>query len=118
MHHHGNSLDAISIVSGRMEHWLLSPEECEEKRILYEGGKSANKYEGESTIYYQGEWVFIDRRYGHQIENSSKEKLVTLHIRFGAPPDDDKWSPNQGQPITISNQTERYQVILQHNKNH
>jgi transcriptional regulator with XRE-family HTH domain len=113
MHHHGNSLDAIWVIKGEMTHWLLSQEKCEIEKIPFEGCTLEQKYLGEekSKTFLEGNWVFIDRRYAHQIENSSNTGLVTLHFRFGAPPDDDKWEDTEEQPVIIWHQMEQYQVM-------
>jgi transcriptional regulator with XRE-family HTH domain/mannose-6-phosphate isomerase-like protein (cupin superfamily) len=112
MHHHGNSLDAICVIEGEMTHWLLSPEDCEKDKVPFEGCKLGEKYLGGNSEYLsEGKWIFIDRRYAHQIENSSNKRLFTLHVRFGAPPDDDKWAGNQEKPVIIWNQMEQYQVM-------
>jgi transcriptional regulator with XRE-family HTH domain/predicted metal-dependent enzyme (double-stranded beta helix superfamily) len=94
MHHHGNALDAIWVIDGEMEHWRLNPEECQQKNVLFEGHSSDknNKHEGQSEIFSTGDWVFIDRLHAHQIKNSSRQRLSTLHFRFGIPPKDNKWN--------------------------
>lgn len=115
VHHHGNSLDAILVLRGEMTHWLLTPEECRKHKISFEGDDSLQKeYEGSSTTIREGNWEFIDRRYGHQIKNSSNNRLFTLHIRFGAPPDDDNWINNNDskeEPFIIW-QLEKYRIML------
>jgi transcriptional regulator with XRE-family HTH domain/mannose-6-phosphate isomerase-like protein (cupin superfamily) len=111
MHHHGNSLDAILILEGEMTHWLLSPEKCENENIPFEGYASGQKFSGKAEKFLVGDWVFIDRRYAHQIANSSEKRLATLHIRFGAPPDDDNWETTGDQPVIIWHQMEQYQVM-------
>lgn len=113
MHHHGNSLDAILVLEGEMTHWLLSPEECKNKNIPFEAYPSGQKFSGKAEKFTVGDWVFIDRHYAHQIANSSAKRLATLHVRFGAPPDDDKWETTEDQPVIIWHQMEQYQVILQ-----
>lgn len=92
MHHHGNSLDAILVLEGEMTHWLMSVEECEQRKIPYEGCSNAQKYDGNYNTVKAGDYAFIDRRHAHQIQNLSDQNLVTLHFRFGAPPDDTNWS--------------------------
>lgn len=100
IHHHGNSLDAIKVIKGEMMHWLLTPEECDKKNILPEGSKSSTKYNGNEKIMHRaGEFVFVDRRWGHQILNESEQDLVTLIFRFGAPPDDENWQPRKSDKI-------------------
>jgi transcriptional regulator with XRE-family HTH domain len=113
MHHHGNSLDAIWVIEGKMTHWSLSPKQCEEEKVPFEGCTLDYKYSGKvkPITSSEGSWVFIDRRNAHQIENSSKTRLFTLHIRFGAPPDDDKWVETEEEPVIIWHQTEQYQVM-------
>jgi len=111
MHHHGNSLDAIWVVEGEMTHWLLSPEECKKENIPFEGCESGQKILGKAETFLTGDWVFIDRLCAHQIANLSKRRLTTLHIRFGAPPDDDNWEVNEHEPAIIWQQIEHYQVL-------
>jgi len=109
LHHHGNSLDAIRVIKGKMNHWVLSPKEYV---APFEGCATAQKYTGSPPdVGSEGKLVFVDRRYSHQIENSSRENLVTLNIRFGAPPDDDYWEPTKEQPMVIWHQPEEYQVM-------
>lgn len=93
IHHHGNSLDAIRVVEGEMSHWVLSPEECVEERILFEGCTSGKIYDGKPPqVYSAGDLVFIDRLHPHQIANrSTNDRLVTEHFRYGSPPDDENW---------------------------
>jgi transcriptional regulator with XRE-family HTH domain len=114
VHHHGNSLDAILVIKGEMTHWLLTPEECKKHSISFEGDDGLQKeYEGGSTTIREGDWVFIDRRYGHQIKNLSSQRLFTLHIRFGAPPDDNNWVNNNDskeEPLIIQ-QLEQYRIM-------
>jgi transcriptional regulator with XRE-family HTH domain len=113
MHHHGNSLDAIWVIEGEMTHWSLSPKQCEEEKVPFEGCTLDYKYSGnvKPTTSSESSWIFVDRRNAHQIENSSKKRLFTLHIRFGAPPDDDKWVETEEEPVIIWHQTEQYQVM-------
>ncbi|GJD22646.1 hypothetical protein RIVM261_076020 [Rivularia sp. IAM M-261] len=113
MHHHGSFLDAIWVIEGEIEHWLFSPEECEKNNIPFETPSVRTKYPGESQIFSEGDWIFIDRLHAHQLENSSGKRLATLHIRFGTPPDDDKWeSPtHEEEPLIIWYQMEQYQLI-------
>lgn len=114
MHHHGNSLDAIRIIKGEMTHWQLSPEECEAQKIPFEGCTSQEEYSGPSKTYKSGELITINRRYAHQIANQSQQELVTLHFRFGAPPDDDHWDqPNaDSQLVFVWNQEEQCQMKM------
>lgn len=111
MHHHGNSLDAIWVIEGEMTHWLLPPEECKNENIPFEGYALGQKNLGSAEKFSMGDWVFIDRRYAHQIANLSDKKLATLHFRFGAPPDDDNWETSEKQPVIIWHQMEQYQVM-------
>lgn len=90
MHHHGNALDAIRVIQGEMAHWLIAPEDREEE-IPFEGGQSTERCHGEPQLFSDGEVALVDRRYGHQIANLSDERLITLHVRFGLPPEDDHW---------------------------
>lgn len=97
LHHHGNTLDGIKVIQGEMKHWLVKPEKFTECNPAFEGSLLATKYEdGEAFTFCADELVFIDRRHAHQIENASNEDLVTLHFRFGTPPDDDgKWEKTE-----------------------
>ncbi|MFN6565221.1 MAG: hypothetical protein RMY28_036215 [Nostoc sp. ChiSLP01] len=113
MHHHGNSLDAILILEGEMTHWLLSPEECKSKNVPFEAHPSSQKFSGKAEKFTVGDWVFIDRHCAHQIANSSEKRLATLHIRFGAPPDDDNWETTEDQPVIVWYQMEEYVLNLQ-----
>jgi len=112
MHHHGNALDAIQVIEGEMTHWSLSEEECEKAKIPFEGCPAAKRYDGPADgTYSAGKFVFINRRYAHQIANLSKHQhLVTLHFRFGAPPDDDKWSTKKDEFMFVWNQTNQCQM--------
>jgi transcriptional regulator with XRE-family HTH domain/mannose-6-phosphate isomerase-like protein (cupin superfamily) len=111
IHHHGNSLDAILILEGEMTHWSLPPEECKSKNVPFEAYPSGQKFSGKAENFLVGDWVFIDRHYAHQIANSSAKRLATFHVRFGAPPDDDKWEPSEDQPVSMWQQIEQYQVM-------
>lgn len=114
MHHHGNSLDAIRVIKGEMIHWQLSPEECETQKIPFEGCTSQEEYSGPSTIYTAGDLITINRRHAHQIANRSQQELVTLHFRFGAPPDDDHWDQPSAdsQLVFVWNQEEQCQMKM------
>ncbi len=116
LHHHGYSLDAIKVIDGEMTHWKVSLEQYQERMksyqkvdnspipIPFESFEQAEKYDGESEVFRKDDgWIFIDRRWGHQIENQSNDILITLHVRFGAPPDDDKWSEDE-EKITTNQQ--------------
>ncbi|MCU0566723.1 MAG: helix-turn-helix domain-containing protein [Oculatellaceae cyanobacterium Prado106] len=113
MHHHGTSLDAIRVLQGQMAHWILSPQECEAEKIPFEGGATLQKYTARPPeLYTSPDLVLIDRRHAHQIENASSQNLVTLHFRFGCPPDDDNWQqPTEEQPAIVLQQAEAYQVM-------
>lgn len=101
MHHHGNSLDVIYVIEGEMTHWLLSPDIWESKgmAIPFENslleGNIPKKNKGVSTRVCDGDFICVPRRYAHQIANVSKANLITLHIRWGQPPDDDRWELNK-----------------------
>jgi transcriptional regulator with XRE-family HTH domain/mannose-6-phosphate isomerase-like protein (cupin superfamily) len=113
MHHHGNFLDAIWVIEGEIEHWLLSPDESKKNKVPFEASSLGKRYSGESQIFSSGDWIFIDRLHAHQLENSSGKRLTTFHIRFGTPPDDDKWETPIGkdEPLLIWYQTEQYQLM-------
>jgi transcriptional regulator with XRE-family HTH domain/mannose-6-phosphate isomerase-like protein (cupin superfamily) len=113
MHHHGNSLDAIWVIEGEIEHWLLSPDECKKNKVPFEAYSLGEKYLGKSQIFSEGNWIFIDRLHAHQLENSSGKRLATLHVRFGTPPDDDKWETPiyEEEPLIIWYQMEQYQLM-------
>lgn len=91
LHHHGSALDAIKVIQGEMSHWITEPE----REIPYEGYESKEEKIdlGAPTRHSEGDLVIIDRRHGHQIANLSSERLVTLNIRFGNPPEpeDECW---------------------------
>ncbi|MBE9139155.1 helix-turn-helix domain-containing protein [Nodosilinea sp. LEGE 07088] len=97
MHHHGNSLDAIRVVQGEMTHWELSEERAHDQNIPFEGIQGwweEKKFDANSQVYKAGDLVLVDRRTAHKIKNCSNDTLVTLHFRFGAPADDDRWMPD------------------------
>lgn len=95
MHHHGNALDAIQVVSGEMAYWTLTPEESEKRKVPFEGGAIATQDTSEpQAILKAGERVFVDRCHAHQIANLSNEDLITIHFRVGMPPKDNNWSPS------------------------
>lgn len=76
VHHHGTALDAIRVCRGQLTHWFYdrpgSPTPLEERF-------------GENAL------VVVDRHQRHRMGNTSTEDLVTLHVRFGSPPDDLNW---------------------------
>jgi len=104
-HHHGYALDAIQVIRGQMTHWLLPPNHWEE-RVPFEGFDRSRRHEGPSEVFSPGDVVAIDRRYGHQIANLSDEPLVTLHFRFGHPPEDKHWRSTNDTEMFVWNQTE------------
>lgn len=107
MHHHGYALDAIKVIRGEMTHWLISPDEFDDY-VPYEDfkDKKKKKYEGPSEMFSQGDVVLIDRCHAHQIANHSQDELVTLHFRFGHPPEDDHWRSTNDTEMFVWNQTE------------
>jgi len=97
MHHHGNSLDAIRVVQGKMTHWQLSEKEARDQNIPFEGIEGwweDERFEAVSKEYKPGDLILVDKRTAHKIKNSSDDALVTLHYRFGTPADDDRWEPD------------------------
>lgn len=104
-HHHGYALDAIKVIRGQMTHWLLPPNHWEE-RVPFEGFDHPKRHEGPSEIFNPGDVVAIDRRHGHQIANLTDEPLVTLHFRFGHPPEDKHWRSTNDAEMFVWNQTE------------
>jgi len=116
MHHHGNSLDAIWVVKGNIDHWLISTEEGEKENYPHEYNhdKVGKRYEKKpATVISSDDWIFIDRRMYHQIGNLSEGNAVTVHFRFGSPPADDKWETKmiEAQPEITWKLTENYQVM-------
>lgn len=105
VHHHGYALDAIQVIRGQMTHWLVPPKHWEE-RVPFEGFDHPRRHEGPSEVFTKGEVVAIDRRHGHQIANLSNEPLVTLHFRFGHPPEDKHWRSTNDTEMFVWNQTE------------
>jgi hypothetical protein len=107
MHHHGYALDAIKVIRGKMTHWLVSPDEFD-GYVPFEDfkDKKKKKYEGPSETFLEGNIVLIDRCQGHQIANLSDKELVTLHFRFGHPPEDDHWRSTNDTEMFVWNQTE------------
>ncbi|RZM77828.1 cysteine dioxygenase [Leptolyngbya iicbica] len=105
VHHHGLALDAIQVIRGEMTHWFVPPDHWEEN-VPFEGFEPARRYEGPSEIYRAGDVVAIDRRHGHQIANRSDQPLVTLHFRFGHPPEDKHWRSTNDTEMFVWNQTE------------
>jgi uncharacterized protein YjbI with pentapeptide repeats len=90
-HHHNSSLDAIRIIQGKMTHWKFdkvdksNPEEISSMEGFLPNQLDREK-EGEELDPKSG-LILIDRWTMHQIENNSEENLVTLHFRYGTPPD-------------------------------
>lgn len=105
MHHHGYALDVIKVIRGKMTHSMLSPEQWE-GYVPFEGFEKSRRYEGPSQVFSEGDVVSIDRRHGHQVGNLSDENLVTLHFRFGHPPEDKHWRSTNDTEMFIWNQTE------------
>ncbi|MEM1279157.1 MAG: cysteine dioxygenase family protein [Cyanobacteria bacterium P01_H01_bin.152] len=105
VHHHGYALDAIRVIRGAMTHWLVPPEHWEES-IPFEGFEHSRHHEGPSEVFQAGDVVAIDRRHGHQIANCSDQPLVTLHFRFGHPPEDRHWRSTNDAEMLVWNQTE------------
>ena len=102
MHHHGTYLDAMWVIKGDIQHCLVSPEECSKKKIPFENFLyKGKKYSGKSQTFSTGDWIFINRFHAHQIENLSNQNVATLHIRFGALPEDDRWEKHQEESFTI-----------------
>ena len=106
MHHHGNALDAIRVIEGEMSHWHLAPEDWE-KEIPFEGLDDTDPYSGKPDTYHAGDIVTVDRRHGHQIANLSEQRLITLHFRFGQPPEDEHWRSTADGLMCVWNQVDR-----------
>ena len=79
IHHHGNELDAILVNEGQATHI-----------VFYDDKKEISK-----NTYSNKDIVFVDRHQTHQIGNSSKQKLVTVHFRYGSAPQDNHWTTNE-----------------------
>ncbi|WP_017325047.1 helix-turn-helix domain-containing protein [Synechococcus sp. PCC 7336] len=96
-HHHGNSLDAIKVVSGQMTHGKFKPHTNRKNQIEFEGvdeSKKASDKLSHNQLYqcfHQDAWVLIDRLYGHHILNESDKGLITFHLRLGTQPFDARW---------------------------
>lgn len=103
-HHHGHALDAIKVIRGEMTHWHLKMG-VQEDDIPFESF-ARKRYEGPSEIFTDGDIVLVDRRCGHQVGNLSTDRLVTLHFRFGHPPEDDFWRATNDTEMFVWNQTE------------
>lgn len=110
MHHHGNSLDAIRVIEGEMSHWHLAPAEWE-KEIPFEGRDDTEPYSGKPDTYRAGDIVTVDRRHGHQIANLSDQRLITLHFRFGQPPEDEHWRATADGLMCVWNQIDRMVLV-------
>lgn len=115
MHHHGNSLDAIRVIKGEMSHWLLAPGDWE-KEIPFEGKDDSEQYAGKPDLFHAGDIVTVDRRHGHQIGNLSNQRLVTLHFRFGQPPEDKHWRSTADGLMCVWNQLDRIVVVRDQKK--
>lgn len=92
IHHHGQSLDAIRVYQGEMTHWFPDQEDCRTPDDI-------SSIPGD--VFTKNQLVCIDRQKHHLIANKSSEKLITLHFRFGAPPDSEenwKTSPDECKP--------------------
>ncbi len=105
LHHHGHALDAIKVIRGEMTHWIVSPGDCEGD-VPFEGFSRSKRYEGPAQVFTTGDLVLIDRGVGHQISNRSSENLVTLHFRFGHPPEDNHWRTTSDTEMLVWKQTE------------
>ena len=105
MHHHGYALDAIRVIRGEMTHWLLPPEKIDSE-VPFEAFRGLNRYEGPSDTFSTGDLVLVDRRHGHQLANRSDNNLVTLHFRFGHPPEDEHWRSTTDTEMFVWNQAE------------
>ena len=92
VHHHGQSLDAIMVYEGEMTHWFVDQRREPEEVISTPG-----------DIITKNKFVYIKRKQHHFIANNSSQKLVTLHFRFGAPPDNLNWvkTPDKCKPEAI-----------------
>jgi len=93
-HHHGASLDAIRVIKGKMTHWQFSKinkyKSKKEDLGAIEGCPNQMDYTKKGDeIFSTSGLIFIDRWTMHQIKNDSGEDLVTLHFRYGCPPDED-----------------------------
>jgi mannose-6-phosphate isomerase-like protein (cupin superfamily) len=107
LHHHGHALDAIKVIQGEMTHWLVAPGD-REGDVPFEGFSRPKRYDGPSQVFSAGDLVLIDRGYGHQISNCSGQNLVTLHVRFGHPPEDDHWRTTSDTEMLVWKQAEGY----------
>lgn len=111
IHHHGNSLDAIRVLQGKMNHRLIAPEQWEAKDTAVVEGFLSQEDQGDEVTLEEGQQVVIGQRYYHQIKNASGERLVTLHFRFGTFPEDDDWKTSDEFPIVSWSQVEQYQIM-------
>lgn len=101
LHHHGDSLDAIYVVKGVMQHGTVNDykeipygdDGLEKKNIIWNKDEKIRNEDIE--IIPAGQFAFVDRRQGHQIRSQSDQNLLTVHFRFGVAPDDNKWVPGQ-----------------------
>jgi len=105
-HHHGYALDVIKVLHGEMTHWHIASEKLEND-IPFECFRHLKSfYEGPSETFSVGAAIAVDRGQGHQIGNFSDGDLVTLHFRFGHPPEDDHWRSTNDTEMFVWNQTE------------
>lgn len=108
MHHHGYALDGIIVVDGQMTHAQVPPE----SNVPFEEVCSDKRYEVHSEVFTEGDIVVIPPCHGHQIENASRERLVTVHFRVGFLPRDEYWNPEQEPPfITWDDSSDKTEVL-------
>jgi transcriptional regulator with XRE-family HTH domain/mannose-6-phosphate isomerase-like protein (cupin superfamily) len=117
LHHHGNSLDAIFVIEGEMTHWVMTKPEAEiaatkEGLALSYESASQKEYQGGcgKQIIRSGQWVFIDRHHYHQIKNTSGKRLLTLHFRLGAPPEDEHWMEDNDRKAITWKEVVQYSI--------
>ena len=116
VHHHGSSLDAIRVIQGEMTHWsfgpdVLTPFESARKDDEKYDKKFLKDQRCKSQKVQQGELVIVDRGESHKIANNSEKRLVTLNIRFGAPPDDQDRNWNRSNKNSkMCNLKESYRI--------
>ncbi|NEN99465.1 MAG: hypothetical protein F6K50_29480 [Moorea sp. SIO3I7] len=104
-HHHGQSLDAIFVYKGEMTHRFPNQDEgLEPDKMPSRPGE----------LFGENQVVCIDRKQYHLMANNSSKDLVTLHFRFGTPPDNINWQTNisECKPAAIwSNSNEDMEEI-------
>lgn len=108
-HHHGEqSLDAFKVIQGSLKHWQGLRKDFPESSSDYEpsGCKVPlpDQPENEILIGTQlSEWQFIDRDFCHGLA-CNKNDTISIHLRFGCPPDDDHWCnhPNSKFPSSYA----------------